>query len=180
MTRKLLSAIAVAAICGAAVHATSETPQNTAPAPSAQQENEVPDANAPAETQGNGPMDAMELASNPEDEASLNAGEDNEFSEAAARPKKDPCRAYGKYYAGRNPRNGNILCCNKGEFIAPGTTMCARWSHGGGHHGGGGGGGGHHPPGGGICSAYGASATLCNAHGCYWDDRSRSCSGTPN
>ncbi|MFA5161333.1 MAG: hypothetical protein WC421_03720 [Elusimicrobiales bacterium] len=136
MTRKLLYAIAVAAICGAAVHAASETPQNTAPAPSAQQENESPDATAPAETQGNGPMDAMELASNPEDEASLNAGEDNEFSEAAARPKKDPCRAYGQYYAGINPKNGKILCCHKGEHIKPGTLMCV-----GGHHGGGGGGG---------------------------------------
>ncbi|MDD2773513.1 MAG: hypothetical protein PHP45_07435 [Elusimicrobiales bacterium] len=46
--------------------------------------------------------------------------------------KKDPCRAYGQYYVGINPKNGKTLCCHKGEHLIPGTVMCAGGSHGGG------------------------------------------------
>ena len=182
MKRKLLSAIAIAAIFSAAAYAASEVPFDPEHSFYGQQENEAQDTDAYAENQIVDPLPATELVygSEDEDSASLDQAGDEEIVMAAVRAekkaKKDPCRAYGLYYAGVNRKTGNVLCCRKGEFLLKGTTTCARRAKGSGkpnsHHGGG---GGHHSSGGGGNGGGGCGPV---PPGCtQWGNCSLSCGG---
>jgi|GEM_PF-3548290 len=149
MKMKLLIVTAFMVLLGAAAHAAPGVPAVPAPALAAGQGQESQVA-ATAGEPDKATHEAAELTGLASDDTAFktDSGDDENASpvmdlassnggekRAAAGQKiqkKDPCRAYGQYYVGINPKNGKTLCCHKGEHLIPGTVMCAGGSHGGG------------------------------------------------